>query len=71
MSAWYALSAMGFYSFCPGRPVYEIGRPIFDKVYEEYGLLKPVSCEVHRHNYKGMEYDGLVHCHVHTAQSSR
>ena len=29
MSAWYALSAMGFYSFCP---VYEIGRPIFDKV---------------------------------------
>ena len=28
MSAWYALSAM----FCPGRPVYEIGRPIFDKV---------------------------------------
>lgn len=32
MSAWYALSAMGFYSFCPGRPVYEIGRPMFDKV---------------------------------------
>lgn len=32
MSAWYALSAMGLYSFCPGRPVYEIGRPIFDKV---------------------------------------
>ncbi len=32
MSAWYVLSSMGFYSFCPGRPVYEIGRPIFDKV---------------------------------------
>lgn len=32
MSAWYALSAMGFYSFCPGSPIYEIGRPIFDKV---------------------------------------
>lgn len=32
MSAWYALSAMGFYLFCPGRPVYEIGRPMFDKV---------------------------------------
>ena len=32
MSAWYVLSAMGFYSFCPGRPEYEIGRPIFDKV---------------------------------------
>lgn len=32
MSAWYVLSSMGFYSFCPGRPAYEIGRPIFDKV---------------------------------------
>ncbi len=32
MSAWYVLSAVGFYSFCPGRPVYEIGRPMFDKV---------------------------------------
>lgn len=32
MSAWYVLSAMGFYSFCPGKPVYEIGRPLFDKV---------------------------------------
>ncbi len=32
MSAWYALSAMGFYSLCPGNPEYEIGRPLFDKV---------------------------------------
>jgi len=32
MSAWYVLNAMGFYSFCPGEPVYSIGRPIFDKV---------------------------------------
>ncbi|MBQ8673174.1 MAG: GH92 family glycosyl hydrolase [Bacteroides sp.] len=32
MSAWYLLSSMGFYSFCPGRPTYEIGRPLFDKV---------------------------------------
>lgn len=32
MSAWYVLSAMGFYSFCPGQPMYEIGRPLFDKV---------------------------------------
>lgn len=32
MSAWYVLSAMGFYSFCPGIPMYEIGRPLFDKV---------------------------------------
>ncbi len=32
MSAWYVLNAMGFYSFCPGKPVYSIGRPLFDKV---------------------------------------
>lgn len=32
MSAWYVLNAMGFYSFCPGEPVYSIGRPIFNKV---------------------------------------
>ena len=32
MSAWYILNSMGFYSFCPGKPVYEIGRPLFDKV---------------------------------------
>ncbi len=32
MSAWYVLNAMGFYSFCPGEPIYSIGRPIFEKV---------------------------------------
>jgi predicted alpha-1,2-mannosidase len=30
-SSWYVLSAMGFYPVCPGRPVYEIGSPIFAK----------------------------------------
>ena len=32
MSAWYVLSAMGFYQVCPGDPTYTIGRPILDKV---------------------------------------
>lgn len=32
MSAWYVLNAMGFYSFCPGKPVYSIGRPVFENV---------------------------------------
>jgi predicted alpha-1,2-mannosidase len=32
MSAWYVLNAMGFYSFCPGEPVYSLGRPVFGKV---------------------------------------
>lgn len=30
-SSWYVLSAMGFYPVCPGRPVYDIGSPIFDE----------------------------------------
>jgi predicted alpha-1,2-mannosidase len=32
MSSWYVLSAMGFFPVCPGRPVYDIGSPIFDEV---------------------------------------
>lgn len=31
MSAWYILNSMGFYQVCPGKPVYSIGRPLFDK----------------------------------------
>ena len=31
MSAWYVLNSMGFYQVCPGKPVYSIGRPAFDK----------------------------------------
>ena len=29
MSAWYIFSAMGFYPVCPGKPVYDIGSPLF------------------------------------------
>ena len=32
MSAWYILNAMGFYQVTPGKPIYTIGRPLFDKV---------------------------------------
>ncbi len=32
MSAWYIMSAMGFYPVCPGEPTYVIGTPIFDEV---------------------------------------
>lgn len=31
MSAWYIMSAIGFYPVCPGMPEYHIGRPIVDK----------------------------------------
>ena len=32
MSAWYALSAMGFHPLCPGAPEYTLGIPLFDEV---------------------------------------
>lgn len=32
MSAWYILNSMGFYQVCPGKPVYSIGRPLFNEV---------------------------------------
>lgn len=32
MSAWYVLSAMGFYPVAPGSPTYTIGRPMMDKL---------------------------------------
>jgi predicted alpha-1,2-mannosidase len=32
MSAWYVLSAMGFYDICPGKGQYTIGTPRFDQV---------------------------------------
>jgi predicted alpha-1,2-mannosidase len=32
MSAWYVLSAMGFYSVSPGAPFYAIGSPLFPEV---------------------------------------
>ncbi|GGG62872.1 GH92 family glycosyl hydrolase [Edaphobacter dinghuensis] len=32
MSAWYVLSAMGFYQECPGTPTYSIGSPLFTRV---------------------------------------
>jgi predicted alpha-1,2-mannosidase len=32
MSAWYVLSAMGFYPACPGTPTYIIGSPLFTRV---------------------------------------
>ncbi|MEX1189874.1 MAG: GH92 family glycosyl hydrolase [Bacteroidia bacterium] len=32
MSAWYVLSAIGFYPFCPGSPEYTVGNPIFNEI---------------------------------------
>ena len=31
MSAWYVFASLGFYPVCPGKPVYDIGTPTWDK----------------------------------------
>lgn len=43
MSAWYVMSALGFYSVCPGQPGYVIGSPLFDKVTLHLGGKKPFT----------------------------
>lgn len=43
MSAWYVLSALGFYPVTPGVPMYEIGAPLF----EEVTLLLPGGKSFH------------------------
>ncbi|OOX41926.1 alpha-mannosidase [Vibrio parahaemolyticus] len=37
MSAWYLMSALGFYQISPTDPTYSIGRPIFDKATIDIG----------------------------------
>ncbi|CAI2332377.1 Alpha-1,2-mannosidase [Vibrio parahaemolyticus] len=37
MSAWYLMSALGFYQISPTDPTYSIGRPIFDKAMVDIG----------------------------------
>ena len=43
MSAWYVMSALGFYPLTPGVPQYEIGTPRFDDV----TLKLPEGCSLH------------------------
>lgn len=69
MSAWYVLNALGIYSFCPGNPVYAIGRPLFDEVTVRLPENKTFVIRTHNnskenkyiHSVKlnGKELDGL------------
>jgi len=44
-SSWYVLSAMGFFTVCPGRPAYDIGSPIFDETRITLGNGKVFTIE--------------------------
>lgn len=37
LSAWFVLSALGFYPVCPGKPVYHLGSPLFETATLEMG----------------------------------
>jgi predicted alpha-1,2-mannosidase len=45
LSSWYVFSAMGFYPVCPGRPVYDIGSPLFEQVSINVGNNKTFRIE--------------------------
>lgn len=47
MSAWYVMSAMGFYAVAPGSNRYDIGSPIFDevKIHLENGKTFTLICK--------------------------
>ncbi|MCI1681288.1 MAG: GH92 family glycosyl hydrolase [Bacteroides sp.] len=55
MSAWFVLNAMGFYQVCPGKPVYSIGRPLFDEVAIHLNNGKTFTVVAH-HNSRTNKY---------------
>ncbi len=53
MSAWYLLSALGFYSVSPGYPQYMLGAPLFDRavVYLPSGKTLTINAENQQLNH--------------------
>lgn len=47
MSSWYVMSAMGFYSVCPGQIYYQIGSPLFKetKIHMENGKVFTIKAK--------------------------
>lgn len=45
MSSWYVFNAMGFYPQCPGRPIFDIGSPIFNQTTIHVGAGKTFVIE--------------------------
>ena len=45
MTSWYVLTAMGIYPQCPGRPIYDIGSPIFEETIINVGEGKSFVIE--------------------------
>lgn len=63
MSAWYVLSAMGFYPVTPGLPYYALGTPLFDTIKIHLDNQKTFTIESHHSNdsavyIQSMQIDG-------------
>jgi predicted alpha-1,2-mannosidase len=59
MSAWYVMSAMGFYQVAPGQPEYVIGSPLFEKVVIDLGNGKTFTIRSNRASDKSVYVQGL------------
>ncbi len=65
MSAWYVMSALGFYQVCPGKPEYTIGRPLVDAatIHLENGKtiqLKVHNNQLHRKRIESVQINGKI-----------
>ena len=60
MSAWYILNSLGFYQVCPGRPVYSIGRPLFDEAVIHLGPDKDFRIVTHNNSAENKYVQRIV-----------
>ncbi|HTJ11021.1 MAG TPA: GH92 family glycosyl hydrolase [Dinghuibacter sp.] len=49
MSSWYVWSALGLYPFCPGRPSYAIGAPLFKEVHAKNWRIRSNASRKNRY----------------------
>ena len=72
MSAWYVLSAMGFYPVAPGSPTYALGRPLMDRVEIRSGKVpfvietknnSPANKYIQKMLWNGQQYTKLFISH--------
>jgi predicted alpha-1,2-mannosidase len=60
MSAWYVMSAMGFYPVTPGSPVYTLGSPLFDRVVIHQSNGKQFTIQIENNSKENMYIQSAV-----------
>jgi predicted alpha-1,2-mannosidase len=69
MSAWYVLNSLGFYPLAPGKPEYEVGRPLFEAatIYLENGKTIQIRATKNSPRNKfveGVKWNGAIQGHI-------